>query len=256
MDPGSLRLGMVIGTFAAVPYLHLQMEARRRFYPTAPLLVHDDASHQGEMLQGLCRQYGGLFVSSPRRLPPTLGDLNAFVRGLEWAATAEIDILLKVSRRWLFLTDWRASLAAVAQLSRHVTFGSYTTSFNYGFRTECLALAVKPWLQCGFVEDVRQHIHQGKSVFVEGYVHGFARRLERESSAATRPWREAHPLPDDRAGYALWTLLDTDRRQRSPFFLWHDSAKPSDYLEAARSWNLPYTLEDFVDPNQGAGPGS
>ena len=39
-----LAVGLVVGTFAAVPYIHLHLEARRRFYPHVPLLVHDDAS--------------------------------------------------------------------------------------------------------------------------------------------------------------------------------------------------------------------
>jgi hypothetical protein len=256
MEHACPHLGMVIGTFAAVPYLHLQMEARRRFYPTVSLLVHDDASHQGAALQRLIREFGGEFICSQRRLPPTLGDLRTFVKGLEWAAASDIDVLLKLSRRWLFLADWQPSLRALARESHYATFGSYTTSFDYGFRTECLALAVAPWMQCGFLEDARGHIERGEGVFVEGYVHGYARRLEKANHEAAERWRLAHPAPAERNGYALWALMGIDRCARSPYFLWHDGSGPKDYLEVARSWNLPYTLEDFVDPNQGAGPGT
>ena len=38
------RVEATVGTFAAVPYIHLQLEARRRLYPHVPLLVHDDGS--------------------------------------------------------------------------------------------------------------------------------------------------------------------------------------------------------------------
>ena len=38
------KVAVVVGTFAAVPYVHLHLEARRRFYPEVPLLVHDDGS--------------------------------------------------------------------------------------------------------------------------------------------------------------------------------------------------------------------
>lgn len=57
----------------------------------------------------------------------------------------------------------------------------------------------------------------------------------------------------DKDGYALWTLMGTDRRARSDNYLWHDAATPGDYFRLARDWNLPYAESDFVDPNQGEG---
>jgi hypothetical protein len=252
---GSPGVGMVVGTYAAVPYIHLQLEARRRFYPGVPLLVHDDGSHRTTDLRELCRQYGCDFEYNDRRQAPCLGDLTAFVGGLFWAASRHLDILLKVSRRWLFLVDWERSLKALAVQSQYATFCSYTTAFRFGFRTECVGMAVAVWSNPDFVEDATELISQGKSVFVEGYIHEFARRYERQNCAAAEAWREAHPMSDDRNGYALWTLLGTDRCERSPFFLWHDSSGPEEYLVVSREWGLPYTLEDFADPNQGGGTG-
>jgi hypothetical protein len=252
---GSPRVGMVVGTYAAVPYIHLQLEARRRFYPGVPLLLHDDGSHRIAELAGLCRQYGCDFEYNDRRLPPCVGDLSAFVGGLLWAARRDLDILVKVSRRWLFLVDWERSLKALGAQSQYATFCSYTTAFQFGFRTECVGLAVAVWLNGDFLEDAKKRINEGKSVFVEGYVHEFARRYEAQNCEAAESWREAHPMSDDRNGYALWTLLGTDRCERSPNFLWHDSCGPEDYLAVSRDWGLPYTLEDFIDPNQGAGTG-
>jgi hypothetical protein len=250
---GSPRVGMVVGTYAAVPYVHLQLEAHRRFYPNVPLLIHDDGSHKVAELGDLCRRYGRDFEYNDRRQPPCVGDLTAFVGGLLWSAARNCDILLKISRRWIFLADWERSLRALALRSQYATFGSYTTTFNFGFRTECVAMAVPVWKNGGFIEDAQVQIHRGQSVFVEAYVHEFARRYERQNCEAAEAWREAHPMSDDRNGYALWTLLGTDRCERSPHFLWHDSCAPEHYLAVAREWGLPYTLEDFADPNQGAG---
>src|SRR5207253_8771607 len=78
----SPQVGMVLGTYAAVPYIHLQLEARQRFYPTVPLLVHDDGSHKIAPLRALCQQYGCDFEYNGQRQPPCLGDLSAFVGGL------------------------------------------------------------------------------------------------------------------------------------------------------------------------------
>lgn len=77
----SSRIGMIIGTFAAVPYVHLQLEARRRMYPEVPLLVHDDSSKQQERLRKLCAEYGR--TSSRRRSDyhHTMGIFRAFHAG-------------------------------------------------------------------------------------------------------------------------------------------------------------------------------
>jgi len=50
--------GLVVGTFAAVPFVHLQLEAHRRLYPHVPILVHDDASPCGAQLRRLCTDCG------------------------------------------------------------------------------------------------------------------------------------------------------------------------------------------------------
>ena len=108
------KTGVVIGTFAAVPYIHLQLEARRRFYPQVPLLVHDDGSNKSGELRALCDKYDCDFESNTTRQPPRVGDLTTFVGGLWWAQHRGLDVLLKVSRRWVFLVDWQPSLAALA----------------------------------------------------------------------------------------------------------------------------------------------
>lgn len=247
---GNPRVGIVVGTFAAVPYVHLQLEARRRFYPDVPLLVHDDGSHRSDELDRLCRRYGCDFEHNEERHLPCVGDLTAFLGGLVWAKARQLDVLLKVSRRWVFLTDWTASLKSLAVQSQYATLCSYTTTFNFGFRTECLAMAVAVWTSPELLDDVSCVIRRGTNVFVEAYLHEFARGFERRNCAPADVWRQAHPMPEDRTGYALWTLMGTDRCERSPFFLWHDWCQPEDYYAVARAWELPYSLDDFADPNQ------
>lgn len=72
-------VGVVIGTFAAVPYVHLQLESWRRNYPQTPLLVSDGASPVADELRKLCASYDAVFVSNPARLRQTVGDLSAYV---------------------------------------------------------------------------------------------------------------------------------------------------------------------------------
>lgn len=247
------QVGVVIGTYAAVPYIHLQLEARRRFYPHVPLLVHDDASNRRNDLERLCASYGCDFEVNTERQPPCVGDLTAFAGGLLWARKRGVCLLLKLSRRWIFKTDWSKSLAELALASQYATIGSYTTSFNFGFRTECLALSVDAWTQPAVFREICGPIHRRESVFVEGYLHNVARQLETLNGTAATHWQECHPMTSDKNGYALWTLMGTDRRARSDDYLWHDSATPVDYFRLARDWSLPYAESDFVDPNQGEG---
>ncbi len=254
--PRPPRIGMVVGTIAAIPYIHLQLESRRRHFPHVPLLVHDDASGQGEALRELCSKYGCSFERNSQRLPPCLGDLSVFVGGLLWAQELGVELLLKLSRRWIFLVDWEASLRELAAQSQYATFCSYTTTFSFGFRTECVGMSVNRWRQADFLNDALRQIALEQSVFVEGYIHNFARGFERANCRQAEQWRAAHPMTEATNGYALWTLMGTDRCERSANFLWHDSASPADYARVAESWGLPYGERDFIDPNQGEGNGT
>ena len=77
-----VTIGLVVGTFAAVPYVHLHLEARRRLYPHVPLLVHDDASPKQGELRRLCEEYGCEFESNDIRQPACIGDIYVSARRL------------------------------------------------------------------------------------------------------------------------------------------------------------------------------
>ena len=109
--PEAPQIALVVATFAAVPYVHLQLEARRRFYPEAPLLVHDDHSPYAGELESLCRSYGADFEQNGTRLPPSKGDLSAFVGGLAWAHEQGAGLLVKLSRRFVPTMRWVDDLA-------------------------------------------------------------------------------------------------------------------------------------------------
>ncbi|HQU46293.1 MAG TPA: hypothetical protein PK867_26030, partial [Pirellulales bacterium] len=222
------RVGMVVGTYAAVPYIHMQLEARRRLFPDVPMLVHDDGSPAASDLKALCDQYGADFEANSERLPHHLGDMSAFVGGLKWAQCRQIELLLKVSRRWIFLADWTEDLRRLAMESQQATFSNYTQSYAFGFRTECVALAVRPWASPDFFRDAVERINLGRRVFVEGYLHAFAIKLHEQGCAEALRWTREHPVHDKRRGYAAWPLMGTDRKDPNPSgkYLWHDSHSP------------------------------
>ena len=250
----NLQAGLVIGTYAALPYIHLHLEARNRLYPELPTLVHDDCSHQQEELRKLCNDYGVAFISTPQRKAPAIGDLSAFQEGLEWARGHNIDVLVKLSRRFIPKVNWVDDLIDLAHRSGHHTFSNITTSFDFGFRTECLGLRVKDWLQPGIISDLREKVARNREVFVEGHLHNLARRLN-QSHPTAREWDDAHQRPAHQNAYAVWDFMGTDRQTPQSGFLWHNSHQTIDYFLLSNEWGLPYRPEDFTDPNQGGGSG-
>ena len=253
--PENPKIGVAIGTFAAFPYIHMQLEARKRFYPNIPFLIHDDCSPKRDALSKLCKEYGAHFESNAKRKPHHLGDLSAFYGGLKWANYHNFDILLKLSRRWIFRVDWVSDLIRLAQKSQYATFSNYTSTFGFGFRTECTGMSVKKWTDVRLLEDVSSKINQSGHVFVEQYVHHRAIELEKFNCRIAEDWRLAHPADNDKRGYASWDMMGTDRAAKSDAYLWHNCNSPNEYLEQADNWGLKYTIADFSDPNQGFGDG-
>lgn len=247
---GSPKVGLVVGTYAAVPYIHLQLETRRRLYPDVPMLVHDDCSPRGSELDALCKEYRVGFMSTVTRYPASKGDLSAMAAGLDWARSRSLDILVKMSRRFLPLIPWADELAALAVMSQYATYSSWTTSYGFGFRTECLGFAVEEWFRLGLFEGIVDGILQPDSPFVEGFVHRLAQLAALQNTKAAKAFDAAvGPRPRERDGYAIWPFMGTDRRARSENFLWHDWASHEDYGARAKALGLPYSADDFRNPN-------
>lgn len=248
------RVAMVVGTFAAVPYIHLQLEARRRLYPETPLLVQDDCSPFGDELRRLCDDYGADFSSNTTRFPASKGDMTAMVHGLVWAREQGIELLVKLSRRFVPRVRWTDDLVALAMTAQYATYCAWTTSFNFGFRSECVGFAVEEWMRLGLCDALIERILSTPRTFVEGFVHGLARRAAEQNCRMAVAFDEAiGQRPTDRNCYAPWPFMGTDRRARMPGYLWHDWSRPKDYAALAGEWGLPYKESDFADPNMGCG---
>jgi hypothetical protein len=248
------RFGVVIGTFAAVPYVHLQLEAWQRLYPHAKVLVHDDGSEHGRELATLCARYGADFERNTQRCSPFKGDLTAFVGGMLWSREHGLDVLLKLSRRFVPLTDWTESLAELALDSHYATYSAWTTTYNFGFRTECTGMAVEEWFRLNLVAEMAHRALSPGDPFVEAFVHNLARRAATFNCDRARKYDErVGHRPPERNGYAIWPWMGTDRRAKTDRFLWHDATTPAEYHSLGQAWGLPYPPHDYVDPNAGAG---
>ena len=115
-------------------------------------------------------------------------------------------------------------------------------------------MAVNEWIAKRAHEHLAALAMAPERPFVEGALHQIAKRMADFRCRRAMQWDEIHGLrPHDRVGYAPWDFMGTDRHERYPQFLWHDWARADDYSQQAQQWDLPYTTEDFIDPNQGFG---
>jgi hypothetical protein len=255
-DTPKPSIGIVIGTFAAIPYVHLHLEMWQRFYSDVPVLVSDDGSPFAENIAGVCGRYGVSFVTGKQRHRRTIGDLSAFVRGFAWAEGKNIDILVKMSRRFIPCANWVPQLQELADISQMPTFSQCCNHFRFGFRTECIALHCGSWATSGALLAMQDRVEVGAPIFVEGFIHQLARRVASEHACAVaREYMARHPRAKDRDGYAEWPIMPDRRTTKPPLAFWHDCDIPEDYARAARLVGLGYIADDFKDPNQGCGLG-
>jgi len=246
--PPQATVGLAITTFAAAPHVHLHLEARRRFYPDVPLLVHDDGSDVQPQLAQLCADYGVEFRASGLRRGHHLGDVGGIYAGLKWAEEKRFDLLAKFSRRFIPLHDWRPDLLRLAHETQARTFNNVCLNINWGFRTEALAMHIPSWI--GVLPLFEKELatrapslwYTPGGVVCEKFVHGAARKV-----AATAKWKDDRPRWCN--GYAPWGILGDNRRIKVPNVLWHHSSPANAYYELALQWGLPYQRGDFFAPH-------
>lgn len=240
-----LRIGLVIGTYSSVPYVHMGLESHRRHYPNVAVLVHDDCSPKQNDLRRLCQEYGAFFEVNSIKKGHTLGDLSSFLGGLLWAGRQRLDIIVKFSRRFIPLYDWTQELVQLAVTSQEATFSNICRNLNWGFRSEAVGMHVASWLPP--VERIKRDLLDRQDVFVEGSIHELAKSIRPCNDCLK--WRREHPFDDWRAGYCPWPIMGENRIIKVVGALWHHSCTPLDYCEASQTLGLSYGERDFIIPD-------
>ena len=249
---------MVVGTFAAVPYIHLHLESRRRFYPDVPCLVHDDCSPAAERLRELCAEYGATYASPPERLSPNCGDLTASLLAIQSAQSLNLDLAVKMSRRFIPLTDWVPQLQHTAYHTQYATYSNRDDGHGLGFRTECVAFHAPAWADNDYTTQIERAIQDEGMPFtlVEPLLHDLVRVVHaRTQCGANREYERLYPRDHGPDSYGVWQWLGHNRKQRHPSWLWHQADTLLDYHRLSQAYGLSYRHEDFADPNMGYGQG-
>jgi hypothetical protein len=243
-----MKMGLVVGTYASVQYVHLLLESWSRNFSHVSLMVHDDCSDKQEELLKLCQKYGALFTANSGRLGHTVGDTSAMYAGMLWAEKWNIDLLVKFSRRMLPLYDWTEQLKATAIETQYPTFSNICRNLNWGFRSEAMAIHLPTWKRAGTMDVVRDEILWKKEMFAENFWHNMAREVHRYSSPAHIEYVLRHPKEEWRSGYGDFAMIGEDRTKRVDGLIWHHSCTVDEYYAVSAAWGLPYTREDFVLP--------
>ena len=254
-------MSLVIGTYASLAYVHLQLEAWRRHCADMPCLVRDDCSHERDRLSGLCRDYGADFESNTRRRGHVVGDMLVFTRGLAWAASVGTNLLVKFSRRWIPLMPWQDALGRLASESQSPTLCARCTHHGFGFRSECVAMHVPTWIATEAMQPLCREIQAASlvdaslspaesGILVEAVVHNSARRAYKARPRACDEYEIAHPRPHGCDSYAEWPMMGSDRVSRREGVLWHEWSRPEEYHRALVEWGIrDYSLADLADVN-------
>jgi hypothetical protein len=255
IDHTEPTVGLVIGSFAAVPYIHMQLESRKRSYPTVPVLVSDDGSSRAAELEQLCAGYGAAFVRNDVRKRQMVGDVSSFQSGFQWAAELKVELLVKISRRFFPLYDWVPGLQRLAYETQYATYSNLCRHENLGFRTECVAFHVRTWIETGAVEGIRACVARNEPLGVESFIHNLARKVHQDRCRANSRYEHAHPRTPESDAYGFWDIMADRRTTKQARILWHHCDSVVDYCRVAALYGLGYSIEDLNDPNQGEGLG-
>lgn len=159
-----MRCMVAIGSHGQPSVVELQAKAIRATCGPVPILVSDDKTEEATneelgaeygaalkaKLLAVCDREGLIYRdTAPGRVGHAGGDLGALFHGLTFAAVHGIDVLVKLSQRfvldipdWIHLTAKAMRQTGAATCSRHCFYGRST---RFHLRTEFLALDVARW---------------------------------------------------------------------------------------------------------------
>lgn len=238
--PPKPSIGLVIGTYGTPAYIHLFLESAKRNFPL-PILIHDDCSESQE-LKSLATQYSCDFSTNNKRFGHGSGDITSYYEGLLWAKSKNLDILVKMSRRFIPLFDWRPSLINTALKSQHITYTNNCEYFKFDLRSECVGMYVPEW--SNYVDKLKDLATT--PVNVEKDMMNLISEFPKPTCAVNENYICTNPTNPYCGDYGVWDIIGNNRMMLNPQILWHDSCRPASYSQAAKSFGLNYDIKDFV----------
>lgn len=224
------QIGCLISTAGTVPYVHLQLAQARRLHGDGfPLVVaNDNHGLGGEEIEKLCADYGAAYITYDEPIGHTTGDLRNIWEGLKWADVNNIQLLVKLSRRYVPLVHYRNQLAYLASTNLDAAAFTRRNSDRPDgmFRTDCIALRTRKWVQSDRAREVIEE-------------------------SLSRHWRQLQVEPlllslaEVSGGWAHWDMVGKAIHTPHDKALQWRGILPHYYADLSRELGLPYTDNDF-----------
>lgn len=251
------NIGIVIGTFAAVPYIHLSLECLRKHESGIKILVHDDCSPKSEELKKLCFKYDASFFSLNKRAKRYLGDMSAIYMACKWSYEQNCKIGVKLSRRFIIDKPFSYGLQEIFNNTDAITVTGACCDYGFGFRSECIAFNLNAWIKQKDILDEMQKLIQNNDNNIglpEAWYHNKTKIVYNRCSSSYRTkYDNVYKPIENKSGFIDWYLMGLGRCHKIENVLWHDANGAADYYQLSQTYNLPYSFNDFIDPNMGYG---
>ena len=236
------KVGLVIGTYGTPAYIHLFLESAKRNFSHIPLLVHDDFS-RCEELKKIAILYGQEFSTNENHYGHGAGDIQAICVGLKWANSINLDILVKMSRRFIPFFNWTASLTDVVLKSQHMTFANRCNHFKFPLRSECFAMHVPSWMKR--YDELSKLVVSG--IKVEQDLMEFIKNFVKPSCYLNENYIAKNASNNYFSQYyGVWEEIGDNRMKVFPGILWHDSSDIRKYFEKSIDYGLTYEARNFT----------
>jgi hypothetical protein len=236
-----LKIGVVIGTYGATPYVDLGLHYLKNVNEIDKILVHDDCSPEKDKLKKLCDDYGVDFYSTNENMfhkgcIGSIGDQNCFFEGLKWAKENKLDILIKFSRRLIPCYRWVDDFKKLVLKSDGLTFSSYCERDLFPIRTECMAMNVNAWANEHTMNVFEFFINNKFCTFAEFIMDNIAKQLDFQNySTKYEEYKKSNKTGFTYSGYVHWyDLLGTCRyndKNRHSDVLWHMYKSDNEYFK-------------------------
>ncbi len=224
-----IRCGVVIGHFHRVDFLELNLRAiRKHCGPDVPILVSDDCTDGF----GVTPSSGSLFervlalaetiphvVVWPNvtRIGHTGGDMAAFWKGLVWGKQMGLDVVFKLSQRYVInCPNWIEDSARQLIQSGRATLGRPCAHGGWPIRTEAVGLYVPTWHR----PDVLAHLTP--------------RRVDWPTELII--WDDIVDRLDGQL--QPWNMVTEGRFTPTPHALFHYANTPQDYARLAEELGM------------------
>lgn len=227
--PAPSSIGVVIGSYLMPSAVELQVRMLRHLCGPLPILIADDcggAPHE-TAVRAIADAYDDVtFWGSMRRHGHFMGDVLAMWRGLCWARSRDLKVVIKLSQRlFIDLPFWAQQISGDLLVAQHGL--AVAPDADYRCRTEAVAFQCANWTEAAVA---RLADYRG------GLVEHFIADLSVELFGAMPLW---------------FRVLTANRDTEIPGIYWRAFGSDIDYEQLANAYGLglgsDWHLDDWSD---------